>query len=187
MILGGCREDTPLEPIGEYANAAVGRERIFSWASETYGCPVCLFRLFYANDLRYGVLKDIAGKVFREEVLDITMGHVNLIWQGDAVAQALLSFEHTSIPAAALNVTGPETVSVRYLASRFGELFGKTPRLEGESAETALLGNTGRAESLFGYPTVNLEQMIEWTAAWILSDGRDLGLPTHFEVRDGRY
>ena len=122
---GGCTENTPLEPIGEYANAAVARERIFSWASEKFNTPLCLIRLFYSNDLRYGVLKDIAGKVFREETLDVSMGHVNLIWQGDAVAQALLSFPHTSLPASALNVTGPETVSVRYLAARFGELFGK--------------------------------------------------------------
>jgi nucleoside-diphosphate-sugar epimerase len=184
---GGAVESSALTPIGEYANASVGRERIFQYMSETTATPVCLIRLFYSVDLRYGVLRDIGDKVFGDEVIDLRIGYANVIWQGDAVNQVLRSFPLCSIPAMPLNITGPSVLSVRDAALRFGELLGKTPRFSGEAAPDALLGDTRLAVSLFGPPSVDTDRMIRWTAGWIAAGGRSLGKPTHFEVRNGRY
>ncbi len=184
---GGSVEESPIEPRGEYANGAVARERILQWASRTYECPICTIRLFYANDLRYGVLRDIADSVAAGDPVDLAMGSVNLIWQGDAADQCLRAFDYATIPATALNVTGPETISVRYLGERFGELLGKKPVFDGVESRDALLGNASRAAGLFGYPGVPLDTMIRWTAAWVAAGGRGLGKPTLWERRDGRY
>lgn len=184
---GGSREEDPLSPRGEYANAAVARERLFGWASEKYRTPVCLIRLYYANDLRYGVIRDIAESVRTGREIDLSMGFVNLIWQGDAVDQSLRSFPYATVPPTPINVTGPEMVPVRYLAERIGELMGRRPVFANESSPDALLGNTAKAAGLFGYPEVPLDRMIRWTAAWVLAGGRGLDKPTHWEVRDGRY
>jgi len=165
----------------------VGRERILTYFSRKNGTPVALFRLNYAIDLRYGVLVDVAAKVLAGEPVDVTMGYVNVIWQGDACAAALQCLQWTASPPFALNVTGAETLSVRALAHRFGELFGREPRIIGAEAETALLANASRAHELLGEPAVPLEQMVQWVAAWLQSGGRLLGKPTHFETRDGRY
>ncbi|TVQ26459.1 MAG: NAD(P)-dependent oxidoreductase [Spirochaetaceae bacterium] len=184
---GGAVEAAPLEPRGEYANAAVARERVLEWASKQYGSPVCLIRLFYANDLRYGVLRDIADSVLSGDPVNLSMGSVNLIWQGDAVDQCLRAFDHATTPAIALNITGPETISVRYLGERLGDLLGKEPVFEGAESGTALLGNATRAAGLFGYPEVPLDRMIRWTAAWVAAGGRGLGKRTLWEHRNGRY
>ena len=184
---GGAVENQPLEPRGEYANAAVGRERVFEWASSRYNAPVCQIRLFYANDLRYGVIRDIAESVQSGTPIDISMGVVSLIWQGDAADQSLRAFSSATTPPTALNITGPEVVSIRHLALRLGELLGKEPIITGEAANSALFGNAGKAAGIFGYPQVTLETMTRWTAAWVAAGGRGLGKPTHWEVRDGRY
>lgn len=184
---GGAVEDAALEPRGEYANAAVARERVLEWASREYATPVCLIRLFYANDLRYGVLRDIADSVLAGDPVDLSMGAVNLIWQGDAADQCLRAFDVATTPATPLNVTGPETVSVRYLGTRFGELLGREPVFEGTESADALLGNASRAAGLFGYPEVPLDAMIRWTARWVAAGGRGLGKRTKWERRDGRY
>jgi nucleoside-diphosphate-sugar epimerase len=184
---GGAIESYPLTPLGEYANAAVGRERIFSYMSEETQTPICLIRLFYSIDLRYGVLRDIGDKVAADEVVDLSMGHVNVIWQGDAINQSLLAFSYCGIPAQALNVTGEETVSVRYIAEKFGEILGRDPKFSGVPASDALLGNTAKAVKLFGKPRVSVDRMIAWTANWISAGGSSLNKPTHFEVRNGNY
>ena len=184
---GGSREQDPLEPLGEYANSCVARERIFDFHSRRDGTPVLHFRLNYAIDLRYGVLLDIAHKVRNETPIDLTTGHVNVIWQGDANAWALQSLLLASSPPTALNVTGPETLSVRTLAQEFGLLMNRTPQFIGLEAETALLSNAGRAFAHFGYPTVSLGQMLRWVAEWVQNQGKTLDKPTHFEVRDGNY
>jgi len=184
---GGATEDMTPGPIGEYAQSVLGRERIFQFFSERNRTPVTLLRLNYAIDLRYGVLLDIGQKVFERQPIDVTMGHVNVIWQGDANSIALRSFVLAQSPPAILNVTGPETVPVRWIARRFGERFGIEPAFEGTEAGTALLSNAAQCHRLFGYPSVTIEQMIEWVADWIGMGGATLAKPTHFERRDGRF
>lgn len=184
---GGARETTPAAPVGEYAQSVLGRERMFEYFSARYGTRVCLLRLNYAIDLRYGVLLDIGTKVFEGRPVDLSMGAVNVIWQGDANSVCLRSFAVCQSPPLVLNLTGPEILSVRALASRFGELFSKPPILEGREAPTALLSDAGLCHRLFGYPSVTVAQMIEWTAHWIQTGGATLNKPTHFETQDGRF
>jgi nucleoside-diphosphate-sugar epimerase len=184
---GGPIEESPTAPTGEYAMSALGRERMFQYFSDRYGTPVTLLRLNYAIDLRYGVLLDIGVKVFERRPIDLSMGCVNVIWQGDANSICLRSFVLCSSPPAILNVTGPETLSVRRIAMRFGDHFGIEPVFEGSESEGALLSNASRCHRLFGYPTVTVDQMIGWVAGWIGMGGPLLAKPTHFEVRDGRF
>lgn len=183
----GSQEEEDLEPRGEYPNAAVGRERIFEWASEQYRTPICLIRLFYANDLRYGVLRDIADAVNEGRRIDQSMGRVNVIWQGDAIDHTLRAFAHVAVPPAVVNVTGPESHSIADLAHRIGDLLHRQPRLEGTPAENALLGNTDREIEWFGRPSVSTDLLVRWTAGWVARGGRSLGKPTRWDVRDGRY
>ncbi|MEJ8836207.1 NAD-dependent epimerase/dehydratase family protein [Ramlibacter sp. AN1133] len=183
----GASEDEVLAPPGEYANSCVGRERMFQYFSQLHGTPGRLFRLSYAIDMRYGVLADVALKVWRGEPVDVTMGHVNVIWQGDANAQALRCLAVATVPTSPLNVSGPETTSIRWLAQEFGRIFDKPVQITGSEAPTAWLMNTGEAERLFGYPRVPLQQMVGWVADWIAHEQRLLGKPTKFEQRDGHY
>ncbi|MFN0165847.1 MAG: NAD-dependent epimerase/dehydratase family protein [Bryobacteraceae bacterium] len=187
LALGGATESTPVAPVGEYAQSAFGRERMFEYGSQQWGTPVTILRLNYAIDLRYGVLLDIGRKVFDRQPVDLAMGHVNVIWQGDANSICLRSFALASTPPTILNLTGPETASVRWIARRFGEMFGVDPVFDGAEGPAALLNNASKCHGIFGYPTVTLEQMIVWVAAWIGLNGRVLNKPTHFEVRDGKF
>lgn len=186
-VSGGATEFTPPNPIGEYAQSALGRERMFEYVSSVYGTPVVLLRLNYANELRYGVLLDIGRKVFERRPVDLRMGAVNVIWQGDANSMCLRSFDHVQAPPLVLNITGPELASVRYIANEFGRRFGVDPILDGAEADTALLSNPTSAIRLFGYPVVTLGQMIDWVSAWIGMGGSTLGKPTHFETRTGQF
>ena len=184
---GGAREETPMDPLGEYAQTGRGRERMFQFFSRTFGIPVMLLRLNYAIDLRYGVLIDIGMKVFERKPVDVSMGAVNIIWQGDANSVALRSFPFATSPAAVLNLTGPETLSVRAIATRFGEHFGVTPEFVGEESPNALLNNASRCHRLFGYPTVTPEELIELTVQWIGINGHTYNKPTGFQIRTGAF
>jgi nucleoside-diphosphate-sugar epimerase len=180
-------EATPPQPIGEYAQSCLGRERMFQHFSARHGTPGRIVRLNYAIDMRYGVLLDIASRVWRREPVDLTMGHVNVIWQGDANTQVLRLLRHCTTPATPINCTGPETVSVRWLAGRFAALLGVTAQVIGAEAGTALLSDTTQASRLFGYPRVPLGSMIEWVADWVRNEGPSYNKPTKFEVRDGAF
>jgi nucleoside-diphosphate-sugar epimerase len=185
---GGATEDAPTTPPpGEYANSCVGRERMFQHFSQRRGTPGRLIRLSYAIDMRYGVLHDVARKVRAREPIDLAMGHVNVIWQGDANSHALRSLAYCTPLTSGLNVSGPDATSIRVLANAFGERFGVEPVLIGTEAATAWLVNTREAQRLFGRPEVPLATMIDWTADWIARDGASLGKATHYDVRDGSY
>ncbi len=184
---GGATESTTPAPVGEYGQSALGRERLFEYASATWGTRVSLLRLNYAVELRYGVLSDIGRAVYERRPVDLRMGLVNVIWQGDANSICLRSFEHCSSPPNVLNVTGPETLPVRSVAARFGVLFGVQVAFEGIEAEVALLNDATKAQGLFGYPSVTADQLIEWTAKWIRAGGRTLNKPTHFQAQDGKF
>jgi nucleoside-diphosphate-sugar epimerase len=184
---GGATEDTPAGPVGEYAQSVLARERMFEYFSGCHGTPVVLLRLNYAVELHYGVLVDLGRKVFERRPIDLAMGHVNVIWQGDANSVCLRSFALCQSPPAVLNLTGPETLSVRQVALQFGERFGVEPVFEGEEAGTALLNNAARCLARFGKPSVSVEQMIEWISEWLRTGGASLDKPTHFETRDGKF
>jgi len=185
---GGASEETPpIPPSGEYANSCLGRERMFEYFSSLHQTPGIMFRLNYAIDMRYGVLHDVASKVLAGAAIDLGMGHVNVIWQGDAISQALRALAHCTAPMGAINVSGPETLLVADLAASFGQRFGIDPVLTGAPAPSAWLSNTERAVSWFGKPVIGVAQMIDWTADWIKRGQASLGKPTHYEARDGSY
>lgn len=184
---GGSVETDPLTPVGEYANATVGRERVFEFYSERNGTPVVMLRLNYAVELRYGVLVDIARKVQAGELVEVTQGWFNCIWQGDANEVALRAFGQASSPPTVFNLTGPEVLNVRHVAERFGELLGKPARIAGAEAGTALLSNSARATAVFGLPPTPVDLVMRWISHWLQAGSTVWNRPTHFEVRDGGY
>ena len=184
---GGATETTPVAPVGEYAQSALGRERMFEYASHQWATKVAILRLNYAIDLRYGVLLDIGTAVYERRPVNLRMGLVNVIWQGDANAACLRSFAHCQSPPNIINITGPETLSVRQLALEFGHRFNIEPIWDGEETPSALLNCASKAHHLFGYPSITAQQMIDWTAHWIAIGCTTLRIPTHFAVRDGKF
>jgi nucleoside-diphosphate-sugar epimerase len=184
---GGSRETDDPEPVGEYAQSCLGRERMFEYGSQKHKTPVALIRLNYAVEPRYGVLVDIAQKVKNNRPVDLSMGYFNAIWQGDANNMVLRSVEHTGSPAWMVNIAGSEILQVRDIANRFGELFGKKVEFKGREAPTALLSNSEMAFQTLGKPVIPIETVIKWTANWMKEERKLLGKPTHFEVRDGKY
>ncbi|MBY0502327.1 MAG: NAD-dependent epimerase/dehydratase family protein [Bryobacteraceae bacterium] len=184
---GGATEDTPLAPVGEYGQSALGRERVFEYYSRAQGTPVVMLRLNYAVDLRYGVLVDLARQLLAGEPIPLEMGHVNVIWQGDANSICLRAFDLCASPPAALNVTGAEVLSVREAAEALAARLGVTARFTGTPAGTALLSNSGLSQRLFGPPRVSSSELIDWVAQWVTQGGRLLTKPTHFAVRDGKF
>jgi len=184
---GGSLEADPPEPTGEYAQSCLGRERLFEYGSKKNRTRVCLIRLNYSVELRYGVLLDIATRVKNREAIDLSMGYFNVIWQGDMNNMVLRSLEICESPAKVLNITGEEILSVREVAREFGQLLNIKPEFTGVEAKTALLNKPEQAFRLYGRPKVSTQQIIKWIAHWISEGGETLGKPTHYEVRDGKY
>lgn len=184
---GGATEEIRPEPIGEYGMSCLSRERMFEYAALTYGTQVALYRLNYAVDLRYGVLSDIAHHILKGEPISVATPCFNCIWQGDANEAALRCLLHADSKVFRLNVTGPETASVKAAAYKLGKLLGREPIFSGEEGTNGYLSNAGKMFTLFGYPTVSLDTLIDWQAQWILDGGRELGKATHFEERKGSY
>jgi len=188
VLRGGAIEATPATPPpGAYANSCVAREAMFQYFSRTGATPGRIIRLNYAIDMRYGVLHDVATRVRAGEAIDLTVGHVNVIWQGDANDMVLRAFGHCTVPSSPLNVSGPETVSVRWLAEAFGQRLGKKPVFTGSEAADAWLVNTAEATRLFGYPAVPLARLVDWTAEWVGRGLPSLGKDTHYDTRDGTF
>lgn len=183
----GAREEDALGPIGEYAQSRLGGERIAQYFCQEQGTPLVIARLFYATELRYGIIHDLAWKVYRGEPIDLSMGYVNQIWQGDANAYLARLFPLCNSPATVINLTGPEVLSVRHLACQLGELLGRKPVFTGQEADTALLGDASRLLAQFGRPAVKPEQIVRWMAHWLERGGRSLGKPTKYESRSGRF
>jgi len=183
---GSIEADVP-NPMGEYAMSCLGRERMFEHFSCALSIPMAIIRLNYATEMRYGVLVDLAKKVWSGETIDVAMGHFNVIWQADANAMTLAAFDHLTSPPLMLNVAGPEIVRVRDVCTTFGQLMGKPVKFTGTEATDALLNNGSLGYKLAGRPRVTLDQLIKWVAQWVKSGGASLGKPTHFEARDGKF
>jgi nucleoside-diphosphate-sugar epimerase len=187
VSLGGSKESDPLTPLGEYPNAAVARERIFEFASRHLGTRITLLRLFYAVELRYGVVSDIARILHRREPLPLTNGAFNCIWQRDANELALRSLALADSPPSVWNLCQPTVFSVRDIATQLAQWLGVEPRFVGSEAPTALLGNATPLCSRLGQHSVPMDSILRWTAHWVKNDGLNWNRPTHFEVRDGHY
>ncbi len=187
-VAGGGSVETDLpNPIGEYAMSCLGRERIFEHFSSSLSIPMAIIRLNYASEMRYGVIVDLAQKVWAGETIDVAMGHANVIWQGDANAMTLAAFDHVSTPPLMLNVAGPEIVRVREVCAAYGRLMDKPVKFTGTEASDALINNAQLGYGLSGRPRVSLDQQLKWTAHWVMSGGASLGKPTYFEARDGKF
>lgn len=185
--LGGVDESVAPEPIGEYAQSTLGRERIFEHFSHKYGIPMVMYRLNYAIDMRYGVLLEVAKAVNEGRPIPLSTGHANVIWQGDANEMAIRCLNIASNPPEIVNVTGPETMSIRWAAEEFAKRLGKEAQFDGVESEKALLSNASKSHQLFGYPRVSLRQMIDWVSEWVAAGGSTWNKPTHFQERKGKF
>ena len=182
----GANEETPAGARGEYAQSCLGRERMFEFFSGRFGTPGRNIRLNYAIDMRYGVLWDIGMKVFTGDAIDLTAGHANVIWQGEANSRILRCLAHCTTPTSPINISGP-ALRVRDVASAFGDRFGKPPEFTGSEASTAWLVDTSLSDRLLGPLEVSADTMIGWLADWIARGGENLNKPTAFDSRDGAF
>ena len=179
--------ESPVGPIGEYAQSALARERILKYFGRTCGCRTSILRLNYAVELRYGVLVDLATKIVAQEPVDLSMGSVNLTWQGHANSVCLRSLLHCCAPPFVLNVTSPKSYSVGWLANQLANEMSLNPVFVGQPGESALLSDASRCAKMFGPSSIEIEQLIRWVARWVRSGGALLNKPTHFEVKEGKF
>ncbi len=184
---GGASEETAPDPVGEYAQSCIGRERMFEYFSQLYNTPVTIVRLNYANEPRYGIIVDLTHKILNNDPVDLTMGAVNLIWQRDANDYIIQAISLTKSPPAILNVTGPDTIPIRQLAELIGKELNKEPRFVSQEAKTALLSNASYCLSLFGYPKTTLEEMVTLIVKWVTSGKKVLNKPTKYNIRNGKF
>ena len=183
----GATEQTMPEPVGEYAQSCLGRERMFEYFSQLYNTPVTLVRLNYANEPRYGIIVDLTSKILNDEPIDLTMGAVNLIWQRDANDYIIRAISLAKSPPAVLNVTGPDTIPIRRLAEQIGRTLGREPKFVSREAPSALLSDASYCLSTFGPPKTTLEQMVAMIARWVTAGKKTLNKPTKYDIRDGKF
>ncbi len=183
----GADEDLEPEPIGEYAQSCLARERMFEYAAHTWGTRSALIRLSYALDLRYGVLHDVGASVRDGQPVNVGMSTASVIWQGDACDLILRTLEYTSAPPLTLNVSGMEPIRIGEVGIELGRLLGVEPTFEGVESNSALFVDCRRMAGLVGEPMTPLGQVLRWTADWLEAGGRTLDKPTHFDVRDGKF
>ncbi len=184
---GGATEETTPEPVGEYAQSCLGRERMFEYFSQLYKTPVTLVRLNYSNEPRYGIIVDLTFKILNDKPIDLTMGAVNLIWQRDANDYIIRAITLAKSPPAVLNVTGPETIPIRRLAELIGKALDKKPKFVSREAPSALLSDASYAFSTFGPPQTTIEQMVSMIAKWVAAGKKTLNKPTKYGIRDGKF
>ncbi|TSA53350.1 MAG: NAD(P)-dependent oxidoreductase, partial [Planctomycetaceae bacterium] len=184
---GGATEETVPEPVGEYAQSCLGRERMFEYFSQLYKTPVTLVRLNYANEPRYGIIVDLTVKILNDKPINLTMGAVNLIWQRDANDYIIRAISLAKSPPAVLNVTGPDTIPIRRLGEQIGKTLGKKPKFVSQEAPSALLSDASYAFSTFGPPQTTLEQMIAMITKWVAAGKKTLNKPTKYDIRDGKF
>ena len=184
---GGSREQDPLGPVGEYAQSRLGGERIAAHAAMQYGTSLFIARLFYATELRYGIIRDLADRVLNGQPIDLTTGCVNQIWQGDANAYLARSFPLCSDPPTILNLTGDGTLSVRDIATKLGQLLDREPIFTGRESANALLGDASALRDRLGLSETPIDAVIRWVAHWVQSGGSSLGKPTKYESRTGTF
>lgn len=188
---GGSSEQDPTGPVGEYAQSRLGGERLAIHTATQQQTALCVVRLFYASECRYGIVHDLAQKVLSGEAIPLAMGYCNQIWQGDAnemIVRCLPLCETQDGRPRVINLTGTEILSVRTLATELGQaLGGRLPVFDDTEATTALLGNTTTMVKELGLPATSMTQIIAWVAAWVQAGGRSLNKPTKFENRDGEF
>jgi nucleoside-diphosphate-sugar epimerase len=184
---GGAREDTIPDPVGEYAQSCLGRERMFAYFSQLYKTPVTIVRLNYSNEPRYGIIVDLTLKILNDELIDLTMGAVNLIWQRDANDYIIQAMSLAKSPPAILNVTGPDTLPIRQLAKQIGKELGKEPKFVSQEAQTALLSNASYCFSVFDEPKTKLEEIVSMIVKWVTAGKKVLNKPTKYNIRDGKF
>lgn len=183
----GCDESVPPTPVGEYPNSCVGRERVWQFFSQMHSAPGRLARLNYAIDLRYGVLHDLALAVFEGRPIDLSTGVANVIWQGDSTDHILRCLAHGTTPATPINIGAPQPAVVRDIAQRFATIFGREALFTGSEQTLAWHNDCSLERRLFGEPTIDLDTMIRWNAAWIQADRPVYQKPTHFGERRGTF
>ena len=181
-----CEGDA-LQPVGEYAMSCLGRERVFEHFSKHFGTQVALLRLNYACELRYGVLVDLARRIWHGKSVPLEVAYFNTIWQRDANAMSLRAFDHVRSPACVINVSGPEKLSVRSVSEHFAALLGKPVHFSGQEGKVAILADPRRGQGLLGPSQTPAAKLMEWVADWVARGGRDLAKPTHFEASDGKF
>jgi len=183
----GASEETAPDPVGEYAQSCLGRERIFEYFSQLNNTPTTIVRLNYANEPRYGIIVDLTRKILIGEPIDLTMGAVNLIWQRDANDYIIRSISLAKSPPTILNVTGPDTVLVRQLAETIGKELNSKPKFTSREAQTALLSNASFCFRMFGYPQTTLDEMVSLIVKWVASGKTVLSKPTKYDIRNGKF
>jgi nucleoside-diphosphate-sugar epimerase len=187
VTTSGATETDPVEPIGEYAMSRLGGERLAEFYSKQQNTPLAIVRLFYATELRYGILIDIAQKIHAQIPIDLAMGHVNQIWQGDANAYLAQMFPHCNTPANIINMTGKDVLPIRELAISLGEKMNINPIFEGNESDNALLGDATKMFNQLAHPQTPIDTIVNWVAHWVKNGGPTLGKPTKYESRTGKF